>query len=451
MTRPAIIPTLCAFAAMVAASVSPAVAYPVPIRPPRGPSYAEIAQSVANMVGDQHARSLVQAKKLDLVNVMWEDTGRYLGSSVGPNISDVTIEVEAEGTDGSKKRYLMPVIRYPNFTDKTGDVDVDKFFIRVGNQDQGGKLHSIPLRELLAHPTRYMSLPRAGTIKGGTLLAKRDEHILTSAQAAFLPIRKQGKARFWPVIFNYQSYQKNPAVLTLLVTRQGTSMTIIDNNRDTVGGAGSWGQRLYFNDGGQRAALTAERLADVEARGTTQNGESAASLGQDSNLLLIVQIPLKVAQREMVAYGALDDMAVAESAPTMKMATRSRGGSDIDTAVLGHGPSEGPYTELDNLTIERDDRFPIRVTVQFYQATSNGVVDRDNVAALAAQIDKVYARADYVGSLVVPGGKVDRPTAWDGATTAPHDLTWRDFPGLVERYRKYGTIGIDWYWRMFQY
>ena len=38
------------------------------------------------------------------------------------------------------------------------------------------------------------------------------------------------------MIFNYQSTRKNPAVLTLLVTRQGTSVTIVDNARDTVGG-----------------------------------------------------------------------------------------------------------------------------------------------------------------------------------------------------------------------
>ena len=34
-----------------------------------------------------------RARGLQFVNVLWEDTGRYQGSSVGPNISDVTIEV----------------------------------------------------------------------------------------------------------------------------------------------------------------------------------------------------------------------------------------------------------------------------------------------------------------------------------------------------------------------
>ena len=114
-----------------------------------------------------------------------------------------------------------------------------------------------------------------------------------------------------------------------------------------------------------------------------------------------------------------------------------RGGDrpDIDTAVLGHGPTEGPYTELDGLTIQRDSRFPIRVTLQFYQATSNGVMSRDNVKAMATQIKKVYGKGDYVGSLVVPTGlDRTRPTNWTGTQTAPATITWDAFPGLVERF-----------------
>jgi len=428
---------------LMATSHSQAAPQPIGIRPV--PTHEQVTRSVANMVSDQVAQRLVNGKGLNIVNVMWEDTGRYLGSSVGPNISDVTIEVEVETKQGYKQNYLMPVIRYPNFTDKTGDVDIDKFFIRVGNEKAGGAMRTVSLKQFLQHPTRYMSLPGTGTIKGGSLLAERDSHILTSAQAAFLPVRQQGKATFWPVIFNYQSYAKNPAVLTLLVTRQGTSMTIIDNNRDTVNGAASWGQRLFFNAGGKRAPLTAERLADVKANGTTSNGDSAASLGEDANLLMIIQIPLKTKGRPMMV---LEDEAAPMAVGSAGMVKReTRGRSDMDVAVLGHGQTKGPYTELDGLTIERDPRFPIRATVQFYQATSNGVIDQNNVNALAAQIDKVYTQADYVGSLVVPEGNQKRPTLWDDATAASPYLTMWHFAGLVERFQKYGIEGIDWYLR----
>jgi len=433
-------------AGLICGLALPAAAKSVAYKP-----YNRVVQQVSSMVYNGRAQSMARTKGLSILNVLWEDTGRYKGSSVGPNISDVTIAVQTEDQQGRSRTALMPVIRYPNFHDKTADIRLDSFNIRVGNERDGVTPYTVKLRDFLASPTRYMSLPNKGTIKGGTLLSPRDKHVLVSAQAAFLPIKKRGKATFWPVIFNYQSTKGHPAVLTLLVTRQGTSMTIIDNSRDTVSGGRSWGQRLYFNKGGQRAPLTAERLSQVMAKGVTSNGESAASVGADANLLMLIQVPLKVKRprRQYLGYGsaggAAESAPMAAPAPTKKSA-RMRERSDVETAVLGHGAAEGPYTELDGLTIERDNRFPVRVTVQFYQATSNGVINEKNVAGFARLIKKVYSSGDYVGSLVT-AGHTNRPTEWTGATTAPHNLSWKDFPGLVERCKKYnGAIGVTgWY------
>ena len=307
------------------------------------------------------------------------------------------------------------------------------------------------LEELLKNPEQYMSTHGKGTIKGGSLLAKRDTHVLVSAQHAFLPVPKEGQATFWPVIFNYQSTARNPAVLTILVTRQGTSMTVIDNARDTVASDGSWGQRLYFNHAGEKAPLIAERLADVKASGVTANGEAAQSLGDDSNVLMLIQVPLKVRTpprpKLAASLGDMEPMKMKMApppSPPSAAPSASGGGaaqgrmerSDVDVAVLGHGPSQGLYTELDGMTIARDPQFPVRVTLQFYQATSNGVVARKDVKAMAAQIRKVYGKGDFVGSLVVPSA-LDRmrPTNWTGVTTAM-GVTWRDFPGLVERWSR---------------
>jgi hypothetical protein len=401
-------------------------------------SHLQVVNDVARMVYRSGPQRLARKHKLRFVNVMWEDTGRYKGSSVGPNISDVTIEVQAEDRGGRVRPRLMPVLRFPNFKDRTADIRADRFHLRVGNHKKQGKLGTITLARFLKNPLRYLSLPNKGRIKGGSLWAKRDKHVLVSAQAAFLPIRKRGKTRFWPVVFNYQSYKKNPAVLTLLVTRQGTSVTVIDNSRDT--GRRSRGQRLYFNKAGKRAPLIAERLSTVKARGTTANGESAASLGADSNLLLMVQVPLKVKRRRR---GSALGGALYQGMPMAKSAgrrSRRRSGvagrrSDVETAVLGHGRAKGPFTELDGLTIARDKRFPVRVTVQFYQATSNGVVNSGDIARLGKQINRVYAKGDYVGSLVTDG-KTGRPTEWKGASRAPRHLTVDDFPGLAELYRR---------------
>jgi hypothetical protein len=243
------------------------------------------------------------------------------------------------------------------------------------------------------------------------------------------------------VIFNYQSSFKQPAVLTILVTRQGTSMTIIDNTRDTVTGGDSWGQRLYFNQNGMKAPLIAERLADVKASGHTANGEDAQDLGDDSNVLMLIQVPLKFRSYARASSAPKPTEAQAPAKNDAGGGGLVKGGklSDVDVAVLGHGETEGPYTELDGLTITRDARFPVRVTLQFYQATSNGVVSRDDVKAMAAQIKKVYGKGDYVGSLVVPTDlDRTRPTNWHGVHKAV-DVAWTDFPGLVERFTMLGV------------
>jgi hypothetical protein len=136
-------------------------------------------------------------------------------------------------------------------------------------------------------------------------------------------------------------------------------------------------------------------------------------------MVLLIQVPLK--QKQPLTYedelleGAV--MAAAAPAPAKE--------SDVEAAVIGHGPIEGPFTEIDNLAIERDERFPIRVTVQFYQATSNGVVSPGDMEIIASQLKRVYSDAEYVGSLVVDG-PLQRVTEYDGPKAEPADW-WENF------------------------
>ena len=80
-------------------------------------------------------------------------------------------------------------------------------------------------------------------------------------------------------------------------------------------------------------------------------------------MVLLVQVPLKYKAMQRSSLVGLMYMA-----PNAVMESNRR--SDVENAVIGHGELEGPFTEIDNLTIERDERFPVRVTVQFYKATS---------------------------------------------------------------------------------
>ena len=389
------------------------------------PSYRRVLERTAGMVNSDRAYSLVQARGLDLVNVMWEDTGRYYGSSVGPNISDVTIQVLERRQVGGRERlrtYLMPVIRYPNYSDKTGDVPIDRISLLVGNED-GQSLRPVLLEDFLSDLRAHLSTPDSWKGERRSLLAKRDSHVLVSAQAAFLPIPANGGATFNPVVFNYQSGRKNPAVLTILATREGTSVTVIDNHRDAFDAGGVWGQRLFFNQGGKRASFTGERQSDFVENGGDMTSPSP-TIGDEAglNMVMLIQVPLKHrAPRPMVAYGGIATKSgdgLGSGGGNLKSGAQERQRSDVENAVIGHGDLDGPFTEIDGLPIERDTRFPIRVTVQFYKATSNGVLSRADVKQVKEQIRRVYKEADYVGSLVTQG-YTGRPTEWDGDHREP--------------------------------
>ena len=133
------------------------------------------------------------------------------------------------------------------------------------------------------------------------------------------------------------------------------------------------------------------------------------------NMVLLIQVPLK--QKE-VHHDSIEDTDVV-SCCVMAGET-----PDVEDAVIGHGPPEGPFTEIDGLEIERDDRYPVRGTVQFYKAISNGAVNAEDMAEIAAQVQRVYHEADYVGSLVLE--ESDRPTEHAGPKQQPPDW-WERF------------------------
>ena len=78
--------------------------------------YDSVVERVSGMVWDGELSRVCERYGLNVVNVTWEDTGRYAGSCWGPNISDLTIQVQ-HGDEREPRCTPMPVIRYPNFHD----------------------------------------------------------------------------------------------------------------------------------------------------------------------------------------------------------------------------------------------------------------------------------------------------------------------------------------------
>lgn len=151
-------------------------------------AYQQVIERTRSMIYDAEATTLARRWGLNILDITWEDTGRYDNSSVGPNISDMSIQVQTQDPDtGDYRLSLMPVIRHPNFTDLTGDIPIDDFFVLTGNE-KGDALQEVPLAELLDNLRDYLSEPDSWTGRRNSLLAERDSHVLVSAQASFLPI-----------------------------------------------------------------------------------------------------------------------------------------------------------------------------------------------------------------------------------------------------------------------
>jgi len=236
-----------------------------------------------------------------------------------------------------------------------------------------------------------------------------------------LPIPRSGEATFTPVIYNYQSYPGNPAVMTIVATREGTSIQVVEND------SGYMSEPLFFNDDGERAPFVATRLSDFlktgegEASGIAPDSAEAQGL----SAVMVIQVPLKQKEVRRDSWGLLGSMGYAESAPMigdmpMEDARASR---SVESAVISHGETEGPFSEINGLAIERDDRFPVRVTVQFYKATTSGTLTDADVADIRAQIDRVYEGGNAVGSLVTDG-YTGRSTEW---TQEPSEsANWAD-------------------------
>lgn len=363
-------------------------------------SVRTLADVVAGIASDPKVSSLANSYGLAVNTVSWEDTGRSKGSCWGPNITDMTLRCRNKN---------MPVLRKPNFADVTADRSLDDFTVMVGNED-GSPLTQITLKEYLTNIQKYTDNTN---IKN--LLLDRDNTILTSAQACVLPL-EDGQVEFCVQMYNYQSNHdsSDPAVLVIMSGAQGTSTQVVYGSTS-----------IYLNDNNNAYNMRAERLTDDrKKRGVPLDGPMTDE-EKNRNALFIYQIPLRQKPRPPVhymnsaaAFGAdtsnccmmnnecdvdtSDCLEVPYSPPKSK---RSRG---FEKAVLSRGEYMGKFTGTNGLTLERDDRFPIRCTVQYYNVTDSTEITEAQIKEISETIANTYVTAQATGSLVF--NKTDRPT-----------------------------------------
>ncbi len=458
-------------------------------------------------------RLLAREAGLNITTVTWEDTSRTKNSCWGSNISDLTLNT-------SDTR--MPMIRKPNFSDVTGDLEISHLTVTVGNEvgavddkEVQPALRRIPLTEYLENLGKYAA---GNTSKTINLALPRDEVILCSSQACILPLPEKGEVAFVPELFNYQSTEENPAVLAIVATSQGTSTHVITERQ----------QKLLFNRHGQATKYLAKRLSQDRAERKVALTGEMTSEEQDRNVLVIYQIPLKKQRLQKIYVKSMtgkttgikvdpdetvqsfyEKTSRSEGIPTdqirlvfagkeihtgmtnrtsrqwtklrltdfdiangdtIHLVLRLRGSSDysqtrgppaagsatffgsasltsacyeqeecddeddedmewmtfspstqsrrpILSGARGGGArkfgmehamlraadkSEGPFKKIPlELEIERDERYPIRATFQFYRVTDDAKIDASLFQDIAGKIESVYEMAKEKGSLVI--------------------------------------------------
>jgi hypothetical protein len=352
---------------------------------------------VSSIVSSYETQDLLNAHGLKAHSVTWEDTARTKGSCWGPNISDMTLVVK----DGNK---LMPVIRKPNFSDVTCDVPIDSFRLRVGNESKESKNAVVGLKSYL---------------EDLNLHDDRDSVILTSSQCCVLPVEKGGKTQFAVQLFNYQSYDEDPAVLVILVTKDGTSTQIVERSN----------QKLFFNKNGMGHWFSVERLEDVRKRNKVQKTrvDSFKEMKEDEkleNTIMMIQVPLK--QKERVRSRGLmlsmcatkgfaqescvmdcyseeeseEEFGFSDCRSSVKKKKKVKG-HGMDMGQIGLGDEDGKFIGTKGLTLVRDTRFPIRCTFQYYRVTDENYVTEKNIVDIAEQLAQAANVSVAQGSLVM--------------------------------------------------
>jgi len=231
-----------------------------------------------------------------------------------------------------------------------------------------------------------------------------------SAQSCFLPVPADHEATFNVAIFNYQSRKDNPAVLAIVANSKGTSAQIVENNSELDG------QKLYFNKNGQKCSFVGQRLSDNrKERGVSQHGAMTQQEKQE-NVLLIIQVPLQARQPQNVqlynhylSHEQDEEKFMQVESCNMDMLQKKRERADVEHAIIKVGKEEGQFAEINGLEIKRDERYPVRITLQYYKATSNGVIDDAALQMISQQLKEARKYGENIGSMVV-GGNTGRPT-----------------------------------------
>lgn len=344
--------------------------------------------------------------------VKWEDTARSKNSYWGPNICDVMLDVD---------EFVFPMIGMDNFHDYTLDMDIQHFKVWVGNERTDAPLTPISFQEYLENLHQYIASPVMGP-----MFLERDAKIVTAGQCCILPLRQNASKMLLPestssnpslkqnesksaldsvsfnvMINNHQVDATDPAVLVIVASPHGTSAQLLTEPR----------QRIYFNKNGDKASYYAERLREVrKAAGVSTKGNMSEE-EQENNALFVFQIPLlqaiplssvRKAESSEESEADVGDCGLFGGGDDYLCDSDEEHGMDHAQLRVGEAIGKWPGTNPE-IVIQRDPRYPIRCTIQYYRVTDTADIPDITLAEIASQVRHLYDSAPISdkGSLVI--------------------------------------------------
>jgi hypothetical protein len=339
------------------------------------------AQLVQTTVFSPEALAALKASGLAPKTISWDDAARNKNSCWGPCITDVTLRTKG----GPREQMVRP----DNFTDKTSDLSADKLRLFKGRI-------AISLRTYL------------DTIQAG-LWQPRDAVVLARSQCCFLPLGGRES-----VDFAVSAYSYNRNSLIIVASAFGTSVYRADGST----------QELLLDIRGDSHHYQAAKMVDKKSGQVVRDFADMSAQQKQENALYIYQVPIKSKYRSRGG----DEVEVEESCEgiglfdTGKSRSRGGGGSrgggptpirDLGAvARLGVGSRVGRTPELDTTELERDARYPITLTIQYYRISDGPVSEaaaRDVIAKLNALEHASAATGSLVVDAPVPAGSAAPP------------------------------------------
>jgi hypothetical protein len=235
-----------------------------------------------------------------VTQISWNDSKRYQGSSVGPNITDARLR----GKYGENFFVLRP----ENFDEKIGKVKMSDIALIVGNENVESELSPVTLKTYLSNFAKYASYATDDQVLKGysSLIENPSEEVGIRFQAVFLKTKDRSESiEFYPETMNYQTKSvANPKNLILLCTSQGTFP-----QQDRPGfqphylhqdddGNNKWFNHIFEARQTTHSMSSSQTETKEEKEKAQTEGKAVAtvlgtqSMGVGFNRLMTIQIPL---------------------------------------------------------------------------------------------------------------------------------------------------------------